>query len=406
MRKRSPSGHSPQPFETGNKAASTTHPFDLYNGRGRDVDVARSNRIQSGHVSGASAPTSSPTEEKEATNVLSDPVNGLATSQVLLDVKDLRVDFAGEHGRLEVVSGASFRVNAGETLGLVGESGSGKTVTGLSIMGLIPDPPGRVTNGEINFDGRDLRKLSGKELRKVRGAEISMIFQDPMTSLSPSFTIGDQIGEALRLHTGVGRRAARARAIEMLDLVGIPKAAQRVDRYPHEFSGGMRQRAMIAIALSCRPKLLIADEPTTALDVTIQSQILDLIQSLRDELGMAVLFVTHDLGVVAETCDRVVVMYAGQIVEMAPAIDLFGAPRHPYSEGLLNSLPRFDETQQVLESIPGTVPTPDRMPTGCRFRDRCRYAIDRCSDEVPLSREGQREVRCVRANELELVGTE
>lgn len=327
-------------------------------------------------------------------------------NRLLLDVKDLHVDFAGEHGRLEVVSGVSFHVNAGETLGLVGESGSGKTVTGLSIMGLIPDPPGRITHGEINFDGRDLRKLSRKELRKVRGAEISMIFQDPMTSLSPSFTVGDQIGEALRLHTGVGRRAARERAVEMLDLVGIPKAAQRVDRYPHEFSGGMRQRAMIAIALSCRPKLLIADEPTTALDVTIQSQILELIRSLRDELGMAVLFVTHDLGVVAETCDRVVVMYAGQVVEMAPAMDLFGDPRHPYSEGLLNSLPRFDEKQQVLESIPGTVPTPDRMPTGCRFRERCRYAIDRCLDEVALTRSGQREVRCVRAHELELVGTE
>lgn len=324
----------------------------------------------------------------------------------LLDVRDLHVDFAGERDRLEVVSGVSFQVNSGETVGLVGESGSGKTVTGLSIMRLIPDPPGRITGGVIDFDGTDLLGVSERQMRDVRGAQIGMIFQDPMTSLSPAFTVGDQIAETVRRHLGLGRRGAWQKAVKMLELVGIPSAERRARSYPHEFSGGMRQRVVIAIALCCEPRLLIADEPTTALDVTIQAQILDLINSLRAEMGMSVIFVTHDLGVVAEVCDRVVVMYAGQVVETAAATELYKRPLHPYTEGLLTSLPQFDVDDQMLFSIPGTVPPAGHMPTGCRFHTRCSYCQPECLQTIHLDEVNGRQVRCVRSENLVLEGTE
>lgn len=268
-------------------------------------------------------------------------------SPALLDVCDLSVDFAGEHRRLEVVSDVSFDVRPGETLGLVGESGSGKTVTGLSIMGLIPDPPGRITSGQISFEGRDLRTMSDRQLRNVRGSQISMIFQDPMTSLSPSFTVGDQIAEAVRLHLGSSRGDARKRAVEMLDLVGIPQAASRVDRYPHEFSGGMRQRVMIAIALSCQPKLLIADEPTSALDVSVQARVLELFAEIQAEHGFACLFVTHDLAVVDMLADRIAVLTKGEMVEEGNAADVLEHPQHPYTQRLLASLPVPDPVEQA-----------------------------------------------------------
>ena len=309
----------------------------------------------------------------------------------LLRVRDLKTYFVTEHGSgtARAVDGVSFDVRPGETLGIVGESGCGKTVTSLSILRLIPEPPGHIRPGSfIEFEGRNILTLEPRELRAVRGNQIAMIFQEPMTSLNPVFTVGDQIAEAAIVHQHLTRAAARRRAIEMLQLVGIPDPAERVDHYPHQMSGGMRQRVMIAMALVCHPKLLIADEPTTALDVTIQAQILELLERLQAELGMAVMLITHDLGVVAGTADRVVVMYAGQVVEQASTVELFARPLHPYTEGLLASVPRLDAPQQGrargrLHSIPGQVPAATAWPDGCRFHPRCPYAWDRCRAEEP-----------------------
>ena len=323
----------------------------------------------------------------------------------LLEVDDLSVAFGTGTGPVTVVDGVGFSVAAGETLGLVGESGSGKSVTSLAVMGLIPPRQGRVRAATLRFDGRDLTNLSADEMRRLRGSQLSMVFQEPMTSLNPAFTIGNQIAETVRVHQKVSRAAARTRAVEMLDRVGIPDPHRRVKDYPHAFSGGMRQRAMIAMALSCNPKLLIADEPTTALDVTIQAQILDLLRSLQRDLDMAILFVTHDLGVVAEICDRVVVMYAGQVVEEATADALFVEPRHPYSEGLLGSLPQTAVIGEPLPVIPGQVPRPDALAPGCRFAPRCGYVTDVCATPPPLVVHGAGSTRCARVDELVLHGS-
>jgi oligopeptide/dipeptide ABC transporter ATP-binding protein len=296
-------------------------------------------------------------------------------TQAVLEVKNLRTAFRTEQGELTAVDDVSFSVKPGQTVGIVGESGCGKSVTSLSIMGLIPSPPGRIAGGEILFKGRNLVTLPSSEMRKIRGNEISMIFQEPMTSLNPVFTIGNQIMEAVRLHQKLGKKEARAKAIEMLKLVGIPAPESRIDDYPHQLSGGMRQRVMIAMALSCNPSVLIADEPTTALDVTIQAQILELIKGLREKLNMAVVLITHDLGVVAETCDHVVVMYAGRVVEQGTAEDIFSRPSHPYTKGLLNSIPSHSAERSKrdrLETIPGLVPNLLYLPKGCRFQDRCK----------------------------------
>jgi len=302
----------------------------------------------------------------------------------LLEVKNLKTWFYTPDGIVKAVNGVSFTLNEGEALGLVGESGCGKSVSAMSLMRLIPTPPGRIVEGEVIFDGRDLIKLNDEGIRRIRGNDIAMIFQDPMTSLNPVLTIGRQIGEALELHKGMNGDQARKRTIELLELVGIPSAKSRHDDYPHQFSGGMRQRVMIAMALSCDPKLLIADEPTTALDVTIQAQILDLIMQLRKELGMAVIMITHDLGVVAGVADKINVMYAGYIVESAPAEDLFSKPRHPYTLGLLRSIPRIDEPRkEKLIPIEGLPPDLIDAPVGCPFVPRCTYKVDRCVEENP-----------------------
>jgi oligopeptide/dipeptide ABC transporter ATP-binding protein len=302
----------------------------------------------------------------------------------LLEVRDLRTSFHTEAGVARAVDGVSLEVNRGEVLGVVGESGCGKSVTALSIMRLVQEP-GRIGEGSrIHFNGRDLTGLSEREMRDIRGNDVSMIFQEPMTSLNPVFPVGDQIGESLRLHRGMDRKAARARTVELLRLVGIPLPDQRADEYPHQLSGGMRQRVMIAMALANEPDLLIADEPTTALDVTIQAQILELLLGLRDQFGMGIILITHDLGVVAEICDRVVVMYAGQVVEEGPVEAIFAAPGHPYTEGLLAAVPRPDQRGGQLAVIPGTVPPPTHWPHGCRFRDRCPYAWDRCHEQPGL----------------------
>ncbi len=302
----------------------------------------------------------------------------------LLSVRDLRTWFRTDAGVARAVDGVSFDVGRGEVVGLVGESGCGKSVTSLSIMRLVPEPPGEIQPGSrVEFDGRDLLSLPAGEMRTVRGNDIAMVFQEPMTSLNPVQRIGAQVAEPLRVHRGMDRSAARKRAAELLGLVGIPSPGERLDDYPHQLSGGMRQRVMIASALACEPALLIADEPTTALDVTIQAQILELLLDLRDRLGMAVILITHDLGVVAETCDRVVVMYAGRVVEQASVSDLFRDPRHPYTQGLLEALPRLGGRRERLTVIPGTVPAPVAWPPGCRFHPRCRYAWDRCAAEEP-----------------------
>jgi peptide/nickel transport system ATP-binding protein len=319
----------------------------------------------------------------------------------LLDVRNLRTSFFTPKGEARAVDGISFTIDPGQTLGLVGESGCGKTMTALSILRLIP-PAGRIVGGEILFDGRDLLQLSEPEMRHLRGNAIAMIFQEPMSSLNPVFTVGNQIAEAVRLHQGLGRRAAYEKAIEMLKLVEIPEAERRVDEYPHQLSGGMRQRVMIAMALSCHPRLLIADEPTTALDVTIQAQILDLLASLQQRFGMALILVTHDLGVVAERADEVAIMYAGRIVERAPVQDIFARPLHPYTRGLLRSIPKVgDQKTRRLEAIPGLVPDLLGLPSGCHFRDRCGRAISRCTAIDPVLEELQpmRWVACVRASE-------
>jgi len=304
----------------------------------------------------------------------------------LLEVEDLRTHFFTRDGVVRAVDGVSFSIDPGETLALVGESGCGKSVTSLSIMRLIASPPGRVVGGSIRFEGRDLLGLTEPEMRKVRGNEISMIFQEPMTSLNPVLTIGRQIAETLVLHRGMSRTDAMTRTIELLRLVHIPEAARRAAEYPHQMSGGMRQRVMIAMALACDPKLLIADEPTTALDVTIQAQILDLMRELQAKTGTAILLITHDLGVVAEMAQRVVVMYAGRKVEEAPVGELFARPRHPYTRGLMNSMPRLGAkhgARQRLQEIPGMVPSLREPIAGCAFADRCAYAVDACRAGFP-----------------------
>ncbi len=301
----------------------------------------------------------------------------------LLEVKNLRTHFHTEDGVARSVDGVSFSVDRGETLGLVGESGCGKSVTALSVMGLVPNPPGRIEGGEILFDGQNLLDFKEEDMRKVRGNDISMIFQEPMTSLNPVFTVGQQIDEAVVLHQKVSKSEAKNRAIEMLRLVGIPAPEQRYGEYPHQLSGGMRQRVMIAMALSCNPKLLIADEPTTALDVTVQAQILELMTKLQDELGMGMVMITHDLGVIAEICDRVAIMYAGKIVEYADVDSIYYNPKHPYTIGLLNSIPRLGEEVERLATIEGTVPPPTNWPKGCHFCTRCPFADDLCWNDEP-----------------------
>ena len=319
-------------------------------------------------------------------------------SDVLLSVKDLRSWFFTDQGVAKAVDGVSFEVREGETLGLVGESGCGKTVTSLSVLGLLPDPPARIMNGSsISFRGEELVGAPEPSLRALRGNEISMIFQEPMTSLNPVYTVGEQIGEALRLHRGLDRKAARVESAQLLREVGIPDPEARLDEYPHRMSGGMRQRVMIAMALSCEPRLLIADEPTTALDVTIQAQILELLADLRERRGMAVLLITHDLGVVAEVCDRVLIMYAGQVVETGSVHEIFADPRHPYTKGLLESLPSLAQPGRRLKAIPGTVPDSIDWPIGCRFEQRCPLRAPGCERPQGLHEPGGAE-RAVRAD--------
>lgn len=316
---------------------------------------------------------------------------------MLLEVSNLKTEFKVKRGIVKAVNDVSFKVDKGEILAIVGESGSGKSVTSLSIMGLIKSP-GKVTGGEILFNGEDLRKKTPKEMRTIRGDKISMIFQEPMTSLNPVQRIGDQICESICTHTGMNKKQAMKHAIEMLGMVGIPSPEQRVNDYPHQMSGGMRQRVMIAMALSCSPELLIADEPTTALDVTIQAQILDLINKLRDEIGMAVMLITHDLGVVAETADKVVVMYCGRVVEQAGVDELFSSPKHPYTKGLIESIPKLNEDRERLYMIKGMVPDTTALPKGCAFADRCENCMEKCREKMPalinLPGDGSRKVRC------------
>jgi oligopeptide/dipeptide ABC transporter ATP-binding protein len=298
-------------------------------------------------------------------------------------VEDLRVGIRSSRGSFQAIEEVGFALGEGEVLGLVGESGCGKSITALAVMGLLPQPVARVTAGHVWFDGTDLAALPNEQMRHMRGDRLGMIFQEPMTSLNPVYRVGDQLVEALREHRPLGRGEAWREAVAMLDMVGIPAARDRANAYPHELSGGMRQRVMIAMALICRPKLLIADEPTTALDVSTQAQILDLLLSLKRELGMAIMIITHDLGVVAEVADRVAVMYAGRIVETAGVFELFRSPRHPYTDALLRSIPRLDGEQDRLVAIEGTVASPLDRPSGCSFRDRCPRARPRCADAVP-----------------------
>ena len=305
------------------------------------------------------------------------------SKEKLIDVNNLQTYFHTEEGTVKAVDGVSFEIYPGETLGVVGESGCGKSVTSLSIMRLIESPPGQIENGEILFNGKDLTKLSQKEMRKIRGNDISMIFQEPMTSLNPVYTVGDQIMEAILIHKDVNKKEARQEAIDMLRKVGIPLPEQRVDEYPHQLSGGMRQRVMIAMALSCDPQLLIADEPTTALDVTIQAQILELMNSLKRQFGMAIMMITHDLGVIAEVSDRVAVMYAGKIVEYTDVKTLYADPKHPYTWGLMHSIPHIEKDLDRLEAIPGNVPNPLNFPDGCKYNTRCPFATDKCRTEEP-----------------------
>ncbi|HSP74038.1 MAG TPA: ABC transporter ATP-binding protein [Gaiellaceae bacterium] len=313
-------------------------------------------------------------------------------AETLLEVRDLRTSFFTREGQVRAVDGISFSVEKGRTLGLVGESGCGKSVTALSIMGLLPTPPARIVGGEVLFDGRDLTQLRERQLEDLRGREIAMIFQDPMTSLNPTITIGTQITETLRRHFEISRREARERAVALLEEVHIPNAAKRLDDYPHRYSGGMRQRVMIAIAIACNPRLLIADEPTTALDVTVQAGILDLLEELRQEHEMAMILITHDMGVVAEAADEVAVMYAGQIVEQASVLDLFDRPEHPYTEALLGALPQIEGSgirEGRLTAIPGRPPGLVDPPEACRFAPRCPYADsdDGCTERMPQLRE-------------------
>ena len=307
----------------------------------------------------------------------------MSEPETLLHVRGLRTHFFTNDGVVRAVDGVDLSVRQGETLGIVGESGSGKSVTALSVMRLIPQPPGRIVQGEIIYNGKNLLSLSPSQMRKIRGKEIAMIFQEPMTSLNPVFTVGEQIAEAIRLHEGLGRRDAMDKTVEMLKIVHIPNAERRVKEYPHQLSGGMRQRVMIAMALSCNPNLLIADEPTTALDVTIQAQILELIKELKRTQNMAVIMITHDLGVIAEVAQNVAVMYAGKIVERAPVEDLFASPQHPYTQGLLASIPSPDKLGRRLDVISGVVPHPLNLPHGCTFAPRCPHRMDVCETAFP-----------------------
>lgn len=314
---------------------------------------------------------------------------------MLLQVKNLKTQFKIKGGVFNAVDGVDFNVDQGEVVALVGESGCGKSVTSLSILGLVPNPPGKVTEGEILFLGEDLLKKTRREMQDIRGNQISMIFQEPMTSLNPVFTIGKQITETLIRHKKATKEESVKKAIEMLDMVGIPSPEQRIKNYPHQLSGGMRQRVMIAMALSCSPKLLIADEPTTALDVTIQAQILDLMLKLKNKLNTSILLITHDLGVVAEVADRVVVMYCGKVMESGTVGDIFSQPLHPYTEGLLLSIPKMDKKVKKLFMIPGMVPNPLEMPEGCPFSERCGKCMDVCTKKVPpLVKYGRQQVRC------------
>jgi peptide/nickel transport system ATP-binding protein len=311
-------------------------------------------------------------------------------AETLLDIRGLKTWFATDDGVVRAVDGVDLHIDRGETLGVVGESGCGKTVTARSVLKLIDMPPGRFEGGQILWQGRDLIPLDNAAMDKIRAREIAIIFQEPMTSLNPVYTVGQQIAEVVSLHEKLGKKQAIARAVEMLRLVNIPNPQRRVHDYPHQFSGGMRQRVMIAMALACSPKLLIADEPTTALDVTIQAQILELMQDMKERLGMAIMLITHAMGVVAETSQRVVVMYAGKVVEEAPVQSLFGNPRHPYTQGLIRSIPRVDRAalhKERLEAIPGTVPSLLDPPPGCRFAARCKYAMDICIQAVPPLKE-------------------
>jgi peptide/nickel transport system ATP-binding protein/oligopeptide transport system ATP-binding protein len=320
----------------------------------------------------------------------------------LLELRGLTTVFQTARGDISAIEDISFELNAGEILGIVGESGSGKSVTALTIMGLLPQPPARIAAGSVRFAGEELTTASPNRMEKIRGAGISMVFQEPMTSLNPVFTIGEQIMETVRAHERMSANAQRERAIEMLDRVGIPSATERLNDYPHQLSGGQRQRVMIAMSLACRPKLLIADEPTTALDVTIQAQVLDLLMDLRDDLGMAIMIITHNMGVVAEVADRVLVMYAGRIIEQSSAADLFDAPQHPYTKGLLACVPTLQQDRHRLIAIPGSLPEPARRPPGCRFAPRCTYRIEACRTAIPplvMQRE-DRAVACIRADEL------
>ena len=317
-------------------------------------------------------------------------------SDIILEVRDLCVEFQTVEGRVQAVDHLSYTLHKGEKLGIVGESGSGKSVSSLAMMQLIPNPPGRVTGGEILYKGKDLVKLSEKEMQKLRGNEISMIFQEPMTSLNPIIQCGKQIAESLRLHRGMNKKEAAEEAVRMMKAVGIANPEVRAHEYPHQMSGGMRQRVMIAMALACQPQILIADEPTTALDVTIQAQILDLIRDLNREINAAVLFITHDLGVVSELCDTVIVMYTGHIVEQAPVRELFRDPKHPYTVGLLNAIPAITKERKPLKTIEGVVPNPTERIEGCSFWPRCPHASERCRKEAPpVTRPGEdRLVRC------------
>src|SRR5215472_2125129 len=320
----------------------------------------------------------------------------------LLTVANLTTAFATSRGEITAVEDLSFALNEGEILGIVGESGSGKSVTALTIMGLLPQPPARVAAGEVRFAGEVLTDLSDARMQRIRGPGIAMVFQEPMTSLNPVFTIGEQVMETIRAHERLSQRALHARALEMLEKVGIPSAARRMGDYPHQLSGGQRQRVMLAIALACHPRLLIADEPTTALDVTIQAQILDLMMDLRDEFGMAIIIITHNMGVVAETADRVLVMYAGRIVEEAPVARLFDRALHPYTRGLLDCVPTLEQDHDRLVAIEGTMPDPARRPAGCRFRPRCPHAAPACAAAIPplAAFDDGHAAACIRVAEL------
>ena len=312
----------------------------------------------------------------------------------LLEIKDLEIQYITEESTVHAVNGISLSVDEGETIGLVGETGAGKTTTALGILGLIPDPPGKVIRGSILFDGKDILTMKDEEIRSIRGNEISMIFQDPMSALNPIMRVGDQIAEVIQLHSGCSRTEAHERAEEMLEKVGIP--ASRARDYPHQFSGGMKQRVVIAIALACNPRLLLADEPTTALDVTIQAQVLDMMNALKVELGTSMILITHDLGIVAETCDKVAIMYAGEIVEYGSLEDIFDHTSHPYSVGLFGSIPSLDSKEKRLKPIVGLMPNPADLPEGCKFNPRCPMAVDRCRTEEPevVEVSDQHYVRC------------